>query len=312
MLQSLIIENFRTHEHTKIEFTPGINAIIGRSNHGKTNILRALLLLATNRPSGYRYHSRFAGDKPTSITATTSDSHTVRLVKTKSKATYILDSKEYTGFNKDVPDLVAKALNIGPSNIQSQLDPHYLISKTPGEIGKEINRITGIDEADRWITELTSTINKHNQELKINSESKSTKEKSLAQYEGLEGIEKYLDEIDAIDLELDKLLADKSRLEELLDEFASVNQSLELKKEVEKIEEQLTIANECIDLIDEYTQLLSAIDKVFEINVSISETKVTRDEVIEEYIEKLKQEKLCPLCLSNVTEKQIKIIKESI
>ena len=49
MLRKLTIRNFESHEDSEIEFTDGLNLIIGQSNQGKSSIIRALALVAANR-----------------------------------------------------------------------------------------------------------------------------------------------------------------------------------------------------------------------------------------------------------------------
>ena len=50
MIESLEIKNFKSHRKSIMAFSSGINAIIGSPNHGKTNIIRALLWWFNNRP----------------------------------------------------------------------------------------------------------------------------------------------------------------------------------------------------------------------------------------------------------------------
>lgn len=44
-ISSVRIKNFRCFRDTFIEFQPGINALIGENNSGKTTVFRALALL---------------------------------------------------------------------------------------------------------------------------------------------------------------------------------------------------------------------------------------------------------------------------
>ena len=57
-LKRLTLINFRSYENVTIEFDKGINAFVGESGKGKTNILRALALLFYNEPRGNRYVRR--------------------------------------------------------------------------------------------------------------------------------------------------------------------------------------------------------------------------------------------------------------
>ncbi len=50
-ISKIIIQNFRNFENTEVEFTEGINVIIGHNNAGKTNLLRAIGLIFDSNSS---------------------------------------------------------------------------------------------------------------------------------------------------------------------------------------------------------------------------------------------------------------------
>ena len=74
-IASVRIENFRGFENTVIEFNPGINALIGENNSGKTTVLQALALLfarhGRSRPTlNDFYRCTFKPDVPPGIRVT--------------------------------------------------------------------------------------------------------------------------------------------------------------------------------------------------------------------------------------------------
>lgn len=48
-LQKLHLKNFRNYEDTSLEFSPGINVLLGQNAQGKTNLLESIYVLATAR-----------------------------------------------------------------------------------------------------------------------------------------------------------------------------------------------------------------------------------------------------------------------
>ena len=49
-IDSLLLENFRNYEQKKIEFSEGVNVILGENGIGKTNILEAIFTLSFSKP----------------------------------------------------------------------------------------------------------------------------------------------------------------------------------------------------------------------------------------------------------------------
>jgi exonuclease SbcC len=176
MIKSLRLKQFRSHEDSCLEFSPGINVILGRSGCGKTNILRALIWLATNRPRGLAFRSRFAKKGlPTEVEAavsptstpngkqlvTNSESISLTLRKsTKGMAVYSVGNTELTGFGSSVPEEVVELLDLNPElNIREQLDAPFLITSSPGEVAGVINRVTKLENVDKWVSQLTTRVN---------------------------------------------------------------------------------------------------------------------------------------------------------
>lgn len=150
MIKKLISKNFRTHENIELEFVPGINCIIGKPNTGKSNVAKAIELIRSNKPKGFRYHSTFSDpDSPTSITLHTDDGVVV-FEKSKNEATYTVNDKVYRKFGTKVPPEVSEVLNIKDINVQRQKDPNFLVDSetSGGELSRIINKITKLDVLD--------------------------------------------------------------------------------------------------------------------------------------------------------------------
>ena len=55
IVRSLEMEAFRSYDHTRVDFVPGVNVICGENAQGKTNLLEALAYLASARSHRARY-----------------------------------------------------------------------------------------------------------------------------------------------------------------------------------------------------------------------------------------------------------------
>lgn len=201
MLRKIKLKNFRSHENTVLEFHKGVNVIYGLGQSGKTNILRAINWVAYNRPSGFNMHSHFSDDGETSVELTL-DNGVVVLSKTSKLTTYsIINGSSYSYIGKSVPEPITQLLNINEINISNQLDTPFLITDSPGEVGKVINRITKIEQVDSWISKLTTKANATKAKVDAHMENLLMLEKELIKYDGLEELEQkinYLGKLDKI------------------------------------------------------------------------------------------------------------------
>ena len=62
MIKQLNIHNFQSHEDSSLNFTEGVNVIIGASDSGKSAIIRALKFVVYNSPSGSDMRSWWGGE----------------------------------------------------------------------------------------------------------------------------------------------------------------------------------------------------------------------------------------------------------
>ena len=167
MLKELNIRNFRSHENTKLEFSTGINCIIGNPDSGKTNILRSLAWLLTNRPLGIRMQSDTTTEDVV-VKLEFDNGSWVSLSKNKkwSKYSTYLD-EELKAIGSDVPDVISSIANMSELNMQRQLDKPFLICSSPSEVAKLFNRITKLEKIDKAVSLLTTDINSENKRIKI-------------------------------------------------------------------------------------------------------------------------------------------------
>lgn len=166
MIKSIDIRNFQSHRKTLLELHPGVNAIVGISNHGKTAILRALYWAIQNRPGGTDFISHWNITEkdellgPTSVGMTfvgPEGEYTVirerspadRKEKKEAFNGYRLsDGREFEAIRTDIPPDIANLLNMSPVNIARQMDMPFLISESSGEVARFINRVIHLDIID--------------------------------------------------------------------------------------------------------------------------------------------------------------------
>ena len=231
MLKQLIGKNFRTHEDLDMEFSPFVNVIWGLPGSGKTNILRMIDWIATNKPAFKRVHSHFAKDGETTGELIF-DNGSVKLTKNSKSEEFLLNKrKSFSVTNRSIPEPIARLINMGEINFSFQLDQHFLITSTPGDVGKTINRITKIEKIDSWVSKLTTLSNKTKDRIELLESECKVLDKEYHQYDGIEDVEK--------EINLFNALSEKSEeLQERIDHITQCSDRMKiLSKRITELQE---------------------------------------------------------------------------
>ncbi len=267
MLKKLTLENFRSHLNSEIEFSKNITAIIGDPQSGKTNILRAIEFLRTNRPRGNPFIPRFLrnkkGKNPTVIIET--DKDTISIKKEKTKSIYRINNEEPLSAGQKVPQEIFNILNLGDINVHNQTQKPFIITDSPGEVIKTINKITKLEKVDEWLKTITSKVNKKNTEISVYEKEIEEKEIKLDKLKNIERIKIFVNKIEDVK-EKNELLKNKEYyINKHLDHY------IILKDNNNKIS---SILNPVESLLSEITQI--------DINLN---GKIEIENLLENYIE---------------------------
>jgi DNA repair exonuclease SbcCD ATPase subunit len=259
MIQKLNIRNFQSHKDSALEFHPGVNVIVGRSDSGKTAILRALRWLIWNRPGGDDFRSDWGGNTVVKLTV---DDRELMRGKAKENV-YSIEQpggghKMLMAFGKDVPEEIQKALNIDETNLQKQFDAPFLLTLSPGAVAGHFNKIAHLDQIDSSVSYVNGKILKIGNIISSNTDDLTSWEEELEKY-------KYLDkfEIDLEDLE--------HRVADMIETVTSQNR---LKKHLESMEEN---ADE-IQEVERIAKLGKPVDRILKL---YEEKKEKNKELIE-------------------------------
>lgn len=285
MLKKLTLRNFRSHQKTVLEFVKGINIIIGESLHGKSNIVRGIIWLLTNRPAGFKFHSDFTDETFTEVAAEFYDSDiAVSLHKTSTAAAYKVGDQVFKGFGQSVPDAVSDLMNLSDINLQKQLDKQFLILSSPGEAARVINRITQMEESDRWTSHLTTLINSENKEIRLLVEQKQELEEEVRRYNYIEDFENKLIVLESQAKVIDEKQETLTNLQSLLnrhkiveDEIILFKKKIEGEDAVNQALELVTHISELLDMLDVVDDLVSTERKLAARKVSLKPEKVVNE-----------------------------------
>lgn len=266
MFTKLELKNFQSHESTELKFVPGVNAIIGASDSGKTAILRAIRWVIWNRPLGDAFRSDWGGD--TSITIQVPE-NTITRWKYDNEHGYTVNGTKLTAIKTEVPEDVGRILNIDEINLQQQFDRPFLIDASAGEVANHFNKVAHLDNIGTTIKTLTSWQRKLNQDAQVYESKIEEYEKAIHKFDFIpdmeimiEQAEKYQDKIETLTKEMMELSKIVDSLEEIELQMEELTPILELE---ESVKEYLALRDEKISLETSKDALYSII---FEMNVS--------------------------------------------
>lgn len=263
MIQKLETRNYHSHKNTIIEFDPGVNIIAGSSDAGKSDILRQIRWVNSNRPMGDSVSSWW-NDKEdeTSVCLTLPEGS---CTKKRSSGKSIYEVSTTTGkttleaVKTDVPTEVSDLFNFSEFNYQSQHSEHFLLSESPGEVAKKLNELVGLEIIDVMFKNLASKALDHKR--KSEEETKKSEDLKL-EIDKLGYIDKISEELQSIKLIMDNFDINTVNLSKLSGVISDCEIVQDKIKEYSKI---LLLERQCKSLKDIVQTYKSLQNKVLSI-----------------------------------------------
>lgn len=259
-IKKINIKYFQTHEDTSLDFSDGITVLVGKTDSGKTAIIRALKLLIKNKPRGNGFISVFApSDKKnkatTRVSMTLEDDTEIIRTKSENKNEYIVKKENtensYNNFGINIPpeideEIGSYSVKIDKDtyldvNFAEQLSQPFLLFESPAIKTKLIDKIARIDVLNKAIKNTKiKTQEIKNSQKKVEDKISSCKEE-LKNFESLEE-------------EKIKLALLKQKYKEYIDKKEQLEKLISLKENLEQIESKLnqgkSIKEQLSDFID--------------------------------------------------------------
>lgn len=176
MIHKIHLLNFQSHRDTELEFSPGVNVIIGDSRSGKTAILRALNWGRYNKPAGTALNSYWNRNEkkqpidPFLSSITFDGGDVVTRKRTADFNGYLVMENSLEAVGQDVPEDVEKIWNMSEVNIQKQFDVPFLISESAAEVARFFNKTIKLDKIDQVLSQAETKRRKLNSEIAEKSE----------------------------------------------------------------------------------------------------------------------------------------------
>lgn len=242
MIISVVIDNFQSHKHTEVDLIGGVNVIIGPSDAGKSSIFRAINWVISNRPLGDAYRSEWGGD--TRVILKTDDGQVVERIRTDKDNMYIVNGMELKAFGTEPPEAVHEALRIDSYSIQTQDDPPFLLSMSPGEAAQVLNKAASIDVIDRVIGGLNKEYRRIGQRMAMRDEQLKKQEAELDRFLGLPEALAQMDSLEEAGEELEALVDRNEALKKLYNRYRELRKKLKPYAGIDKAGEEL---EECLE-----------------------------------------------------------------
>jgi len=297
VIKQLDIKDYQAHADSHLEFDPGINIIVGSSDNGKSAVLRAMLWNLTNKPDGTSFIRH--GQKGACVSVKLDDGTVVeRERKGATVNEYRMDGEVFKKLGRgSVPEEIQQALNLSPDiNIQGQLDSPFLLSQTPPEIARVLNKVAHLEEMTESLSNASKTIREVHRDI---SSSEAEKERIEEQLESLQWVSKAQEDLNAIIAEDDKAAEIENQLCDIrraLDSLLKTDKQIKSSEKLMKLDKQISKLDEALKQHDELDRRLDTIDRLLT-TIEETDTKMKNCQASLKQVEKqLKEFDVCPYC----------------
>ncbi len=318
MLKKIEISNFQSHEDSTIEFIPGTNVIIGKSDAGKSAIFRAINWVISNRPLGDSFCSEWGGE--TKVSLYTIEGDVIERIKTSSKNEYRINGDSILAFGTEVPEEVNAILHIDHYNIQGQMDSPFLLSSTPGEAAKMLNRAASIDSIDRTISNLKKSYSSIHTSIKHQQSQLEEYESQIKEYDNLDQVEDMMMKVEQDEKEKEKRETAVEKISFIIEGIQEVEKRLSqtshiptLLKQWEEVDTNyhsyhstFTEHQKCKSLLKNIIQIQEDLSSTNNVNAAHTIIKET-EKLFINWENRMKAMKLMSTLLSKITKTSTKI-----
>jgi len=298
MIRTIHLQGFESHVNSSIELGPGVNAIVGASDSGKSSILKALRLIQFGRPSGDAYiHAR---EKQSKITIEFDDGVVTKEKGKVNQFSLKTEEGEKSWKGANIPADVEKFVNLNSINFQFQFDSPFLVSLSPPAAAKEINEAANLDKADSSLTNISRASRRLKSKLMDKKESLDELKEERNELKYLDEAEGAFSAIENLDREIRALESQQSELQGLLDHKQAL-----LEKREQLDQDDLTNAKSALNTIEnqikEIENLEKGLDELSSLIDKSADLRQQREALVEERVDleetlKKTMPNICPLC----------------
>jgi DNA repair ATPase RecN len=305
MIEKVQIENFQSHKFTVLEFDKGVNIIVGKSDSGKSAIIRNLNWIVNNRPTGNSFIRHGVGvDECSTLLSFYDKIPNISRVKNKKENTYYIDGDPLKAVGTDVPEEVQTLLNMSEINFQKQLDAPFLISNTAGDVGRFLNRIVNIDQIDTTLKKIESMRRETLRNIDQASDRIDDLTKKISVYDYVPELEKKVEDVVPLIKSVEYLTDSYNKISDLHEKIQAAEKAIKklshIEKDNKKIKHLLTQAEELETKKIAYETIVFKLKQIKDVQHLIQQKKNEKKKAEDMYKKLMPRQ--CPLCNQEIPE----------
>ena len=270
MIEKIRLRHYELHEDSTIELSPGVNSIIGTSDHGKSSLVKAFNLVNENKPSGLGFvphHHLNEKGKPQvdSIVDVTLTGGVASRIKGKENMyTLFLDDEQieegvtpdpnrgkFSAFGQAVPEEIKDFINISEINVQKQAESFFLLNANSGEVVRKINSFVDLELIDHVLSNADKDMRNTNSELKAAHKQLAEIDTKLAAYSELDMIDQLCNECETTEKDITDKEARVEGIRDYVDSIKRVQKSISDIGDVERVSNIIQRAEKTLASIKE-------------------------------------------------------------
>lgn len=241
MIKTLELEDFQSHHHSILEFSPGVNVIRGTSHSGKSAIIRAFRWALFNEPRGLN-HKPFkkSASTVTSVGVEFEEGSYIVRKRSSQENKYDANGVDIEAMRSDLPEEVSQVIQMTPLNLQIQEDFFFLFNESPGAVARMLNEHIGLGVIDEKLSRANEIVNETRRHLSSNIQSIQETQEKLKGYEGLDKCEQSIEKLERWEKKIELLYQTKSQLDYKIKELEVAKFKLDKYKSIVKFKSDLS------------------------------------------------------------------------
>jgi DNA repair exonuclease SbcCD ATPase subunit len=316
------MQGFMRYDDQTVELHPGFNAFVGQTDSGKTTVLRALVWVFYNRPSGVEMIRDGADEAVVTITFNTGSAeepelHEVTRLRSKKRNAYILDGQEFDNVKLEVPQEIQdlsgiRIAEIGPKvydmlNVSRQMDGPFMLTGSGGDAAKIMGNLAGITTLDLALSGLRPDLAAAKKEQIGYDKMEETYNASIGEFADLESEARQLEVVGKrikLAQEISGRLAGLRRASERMAEYnatvATIDTDIATKAHITALSEPLNRSRRLVKRLSDLTQLNRTMDQynsdvaTLAAGAELAEARIV--DLQHEYRALLHEAGTCPTC----------------